>query len=68
MLSRMDSRRTGNGKYCASMFFGGISGSSAADTASLGTILIPMMSEQGYDTDFQQMLQWLVLYREFDST
>ena len=36
----------------ASMFFGGISGSSAADTASLGTILIPMMSEQGYDTDF----------------
>ena len=36
----------------ASMFFGGISGSSAADTASLGTILIPMMKEQGYDADF----------------
>lgn len=36
----------------ASMFFGGISGSSAADTASLGTILIPMMEEQGYDGDF----------------
>ncbi|OON85259.1 hypothetical protein BXO88_13410 [Oribacterium sp. C9] len=36
----------------ASMFFGGISGSSAADTASLGTILIPMMEKQGYDGDF----------------
>ena len=36
----------------ASYFFGGISGSAAADTASLGTILIPMMSDQGYDTDF----------------
>ena len=36
----------------ASLFFGGISGSSAADTASLGTILIPMMVKQGYDADF----------------
>ena len=36
----------------ASMFFGGISGSSAADCASLGTILIPMMVNQGYDDDF----------------
>lgn len=36
----------------ASMFFGGISGSSAADCASLGTILIPMMVDQGYDADF----------------
>jgi tripartite ATP-independent transporter DctM subunit len=36
----------------ASMFFGGISGSSTADTASLGTILIPMMHEQGYDDEF----------------
>lgn len=36
----------------ASMFFGGISGSSAADCASLGTILIPMMIDQGYDDDF----------------
>ena len=36
----------------ASMFFGGISGSSAADCASLGTILIPMMVDQGYDDDF----------------
>ncbi len=36
----------------ASYFFGGISGSAAADTASLGSILIPMMEEQGYDGDF----------------
>ncbi len=36
----------------ASYFFGGISGSAAADTASLGSILIPMMVEQGYDADF----------------
>ncbi|QTL97194.1 TRAP transporter large permease subunit [Iocasia frigidifontis] len=36
----------------ASMFFGGISGSSTADTASLGTILIPMMRGQGYDDEF----------------
>lgn len=36
----------------ASYFFGGISGSAAADTASLGSILIPMMDEQGYDKDF----------------
>jgi tripartite ATP-independent transporter DctM subunit len=36
----------------ASMFFGGISGSAAADTASLGSILIPMMKENGYDGEF----------------
>jgi len=36
----------------ASYFFGGISGSASADTASLGTILIPMMTDQGYDCDF----------------
>jgi tripartite ATP-independent transporter DctM subunit len=36
----------------ASFFFGGISGSAAADTASLGSILIPMMVEEGYDVDF----------------
>ena len=36
----------------ASYFFGGISGSAAADTASLGSILIPMMVDEGYDTDF----------------
>lgn len=36
----------------ASMFFGGISGSAAADTASIGAILIPMMEKDGYDLDF----------------
>ncbi len=35
-----------------SYFFGGISGSAAADTASLGSIIIPMMVDQGYDVDF----------------
>ena len=35
-----------------SMFFGGISGSAVADVSSLGTIVIPMMKEQGYDEDF----------------
>ncbi len=36
----------------ASMFFGGISGSAVADVSSLGTMLIPMMKENGYDDDF----------------
>lgn len=36
----------------ASTFFGGISGSAAADTASLGAILIPMMVKEGYDEEF----------------
>ena len=36
----------------ASYFFGGISGSAAADTASIGSIMIPMMGDQGYDADF----------------
>lgn len=36
----------------ASLFFGSISGSSAADTASIGAMMIPMMEKEGYDTDF----------------
>ena len=36
----------------ASTFFGGISGSPAADVSSVGAILIPMMERQGYDKDF----------------
>ncbi|MDF1617458.1 TRAP transporter large permease [Petrocella sp. FN5] len=36
----------------ASMFFGGISGSSVADTAAIGGLLIPAMKEEGYDADF----------------
>ena len=36
----------------ASMFFAGISGSAVADTAALGSILIPAMEEDGYDLTF----------------
>lgn len=36
----------------ASMFFGGISGSSVADVSSIGSILIPMMEKNGYDKDY----------------
>ncbi len=36
----------------ASMIFGGITGSSVADTSALGSILIPDMIEQGYSKDF----------------
>lgn len=36
----------------ASMVFSGISGTATADAASLGSILIPAMKEEGYDTDF----------------
>ncbi|MDR1377017.1 MAG: TRAP transporter large permease, partial [Synergistaceae bacterium] len=36
----------------SSTFFGGISGSSVADTSSTGSILIPMMVKQGYDADY----------------
>ena len=36
----------------ASMFFGGISGSSVADTSAVGSMLIPMMKEKGYDADY----------------
>lgn len=35
----------------ASMFFAGITGSAAADTASVGGILIPAMIDKGYDKD-----------------
>lgn len=35
-----------------SYFFGGISGSAAADTASTGGIIIPLMVKNGYDDDF----------------
>jgi tripartite ATP-independent transporter DctM subunit len=36
----------------ASMIFGGISGSSVADTSALGSILIPQMVEKGYSKEF----------------
>lgn len=35
-----------------STFFGGISGSALADVSSLGSVLIPMMKESGYDSDY----------------
>lgn len=40
----------------SSFFFGGISGSSSADCASLGPIEIKMMEEQGYDREFSTCL------------
>ena len=36
----------------ASVFFAGISGSAASDAASIGPLLIPAMTEEGYDLDF----------------
>jgi tripartite ATP-independent transporter DctM subunit len=36
----------------ASTFFGAISGSSVADTASIGSVLIPEMEKNGYPRDF----------------
>lgn len=35
-----------------SMLFAGISGSSTADAAGIGSLLIPQMKKQGYDTSF----------------
>ncbi|EMK9143936.1 TPA: TRAP transporter large permease [Citrobacter freundii] len=36
----------------ASTFFGAISGSSVADTASIGSVMIPEMDKKGYPCDF----------------
>ncbi len=36
----------------SSMFFGGISGSSVADTSAVGSILIPAMVDKGYARDY----------------
>jgi C4-dicarboxylate transporter DctM subunit len=36
----------------ASMFFGGISGSAAADTSAIGSVLIPVMERAGYPKGF----------------
>ncbi len=36
----------------ASMIFAGMSGSATADTAALGSVLIPAMEKEGYDADF----------------
>ncbi len=36
----------------SSMLFGGISGSAVADVSALGSILMPVMKEKGYDPDY----------------
>jgi tripartite ATP-independent transporter DctM subunit len=36
----------------ACMFFGNISGSAGADASSVGSIMIPMMKQKGYDADY----------------
>lgn len=36
----------------ASMLFGGISGTAIADTASIGSVMIPAMKKEGYDAPF----------------
>ena len=36
----------------SSMLFGGISGSAVADVSALGSILIPVMKDKGYDGDY----------------
>ena len=41
----------------ASMTFAGVSGSSTADTAAVGSILLPLMKERGYDMRFATALQ-----------
>jgi tripartite ATP-independent transporter DctM subunit len=40
----------------SSMFFGGISGSATADTASIGSILVPAMKKEGYEASFSAAL------------
>jgi len=41
----------------ASMVFAGVSGSSTADTAAVGSILLPTMQKKGYDMRFATALQ-----------
>lgn len=41
----------------SAMFFAGISGSAAADTAAVGALLIPAMKKSGYDSDFAAAVQ-----------
>ncbi|UCD32409.1 MAG: TRAP transporter large permease, partial [Desulfobacterales bacterium] len=40
----------------ASMFFGGISGVATADTAAIGSVLIPTMMKAGYDPKFSTVV------------
>jgi C4-dicarboxylate transporter DctM subunit len=41
----------------ASMIFAGVSGSSTADTAAVGSILLPAMKKKGYNMNFATALQ-----------
>jgi tripartite ATP-independent transporter DctM subunit len=36
----------------SSMFFGGVSGSAVADASAIGSMMIPAMTESGFDQDF----------------
>ncbi|MGI9433101.1 MAG: TRAP transporter large permease [Myxococcota bacterium] len=36
----------------SSLFFGGISGSAVADVSSIGSILLPVMKEEGYEPEY----------------
>jgi len=42
----------GHVNVVVSMLFAGISGSSSADAAGIGSLLIPQMKKEGYDTSF----------------
>jgi C4-dicarboxylate transporter, DctM subunit len=47
----------GHVSIIASIFFGGVSGSCAADTAAIGSVLIPAMKREGYHMPFVAALQ-----------
>jgi tripartite ATP-independent transporter DctM subunit len=40
----------------ASMFLGGITGSSAADASAIGSLMIPVMKKKGYDADYSTVV------------
>jgi len=40
-----------------SMFFAGITGSASADTAAVGSLMLPAMIKKGYDPDFATAIQ-----------
>ena len=46
----------GNAGIVGTMIFGGISGSSLADTATFGTVLVPRMVADGYPKDYASAL------------
>ena len=53
----------GHVNVAVSMLFAGISGSSTADAAGIGKILIPAMQKEGYDTRFAVAEQEVEEYR-----